>query len=433
MQLKTNTGIVVNFVHWGASENGSIYSISDNRQYFCKIEAVKLDAKLNDLVAETRILGLLNERGCQTSPTLVGSGMVSVKSIRTHIQKELENRLGSLPADRELPYYITDYYPGMSTIYTPDIMMAVIEQKKLGIWHADLRPEHIRHDPRTNTIKLIDYDQALQLTEAQRTMNNLEFFRWVDDYAREYYKAWNLNGWLHYFLPGNVTWESHFKVFLDEQGSFDIGKTWMFSSQETTLDPNKIYHAFHYSDVRAEGERSLNERKTLLDRIDFKKGERILDIGCNAGLLCHYLHDRGGDVWGVDIDPYVVSGARIIANIIGKSDINFAAMDLDQGGLVGHFDTVMLFSVIHHTRRMRENAARICELCDRVIVECRTEESGAKPVSGKEWVATTIWSHPDKDALIDGLEHLFPGFKHNRTIGRADRDRYMFEFLKERS
>ena len=49
MQLKTNTGIVVNFVHWGASENGSIYSISDNRQYFCKIEAVKLDAKLNDL------------------------------------------------------------------------------------------------------------------------------------------------------------------------------------------------------------------------------------------------------------------------------------------------------------------------------------------------------------------------------------------------
>ena len=49
--------------------------------------------------------------------------------------------------------------------------------------------------------------------------------------------------------PGNVTWESHFKVFLDERGSFDIDKTWMFSSQKTTLDPNKIYHAFHYSDV----------------------------------------------------------------------------------------------------------------------------------------------------------------------------------------
>ena len=106
-------------------------------------------------------------------------------------------------------------------------------------------------------------------------------------------------------------------------------------------------------------------------------------------------------------------------------------MDLDQGGLVGHFDTVMLFSVIHHTRRMRENAARIC----------RWRPRYRRVPNRREWSETRIGQgmggddhlgHPDKGALIDGLEHLFPGSNTTaQSAGPIGID--MFEFLKERS
>ena len=227
----------------------------------------------------------------------------------------------------------------------------------------------------------------------------------------------------------NFEWETHFKPFFVD-GSLDIGATYLFKNSETTLRESKIYHTFQNADFHAKGERSFDDRVDLLDQIDFEPGERVLDIGCNAGLLCHYLLDRGCDVTGIDIDPAIIDGAKIIANIMGKTGITFECLDIDNGGPLGYFDTVMLFSVIHHTRDIHKNAARIAKFCKRIVIETRLKESGAKPVDGK-WIGTTVWKHETLDDLIKGLEFLFPGHKHTRTLGQGDRDRYVMILEKQ--
>ena len=118
----------------------------------------------------------------------------------------------------------------------------------------------------------------------------------------------------------------------------------------------------------------------------------------------------------------MIAGAQILANIAGKPDIEFNCLDLDNGGLIGRFDTVFLFSVIHHTKNMVQNAAQIAKNCNRIIIECRLSERGAKPVNGT-WVETSVWQHDTVEELISGLEVLFPGFHHAATLGQGDRDR----------
>ena len=90
----------------------------------------------------------------------------------------------------------------------------------------------------------------------------------------------------------------------------------------------------------------------------------------------------------------------------------------------------MLFSVIHHTRHMRANAARIAVACNRIIIECRLQEGGMKPEDGK-WHRTSGWNYPDVDSMCQGLEALFPGFKLSSNYGKGDRARYILEFIKK--
>ena len=87
-------------------------------------------------------------------------------------------------------------------------------------------------------------------------------------------------------------------------------------------------------------------------------GKSVLDVGCNMGLLSHYLHDKGCKVTGIDMDEKVITGAKMVANILGK-DIDFKYLDLDHAKIEEEYDTVCLFSVIHHVANFKEvNIAR---------------------------------------------------------------------------
>ena len=426
MRVELDSGIIASFrrVSLTRTRDGC-HGISDDGLYAVKVQFGWFENKENDIEREVEILRFLEAQGCMTCADVLGFGEIDKSAIQATLaenQIELAKELESTA----FRYLVTPAYKEAETIYTPDIAMAVLEQKKLGVWQGDIAPDHILTDPITQCIKIIDYDQAIYLTDEQRDMPNLAFFDFINEEQRERFKKSEVSGWLRCF--SNVEWETHFSHLFDGD-SFEIGLTHLFRSSETTLNESKIYHSFHTPDVHAKGERSIDDRRALLDQLTFEPNERVLDIGCNAGLLCHYLSERGCNVWGIDIDPSIIDGARILANIMGKSGIEFECLDIDNGGPLGYFDTIMLFSVIHHTRNIHRNAARIAKLCKRIVIEARLVERGAKPVGG-QWIQTTVWEHENLDSLIAGLESLFPEFRHRVTLGQGDRGRYVMEFLK---
>lgn len=440
MQVTLTSGVVANFPSLKPTEGiiydkgavrppevenwESLVGISADKQFFMKVEFKKSDRKNFDLHGEAAIIRHLNERNCRTCTKLW--------LIRDYAGEELTEKLAGQVDDRivfesgkSYAVMVTEAIESMTPIYTPDLTMAIIEQKKLGVWNGDITPQDVRMDPKTKCIKLIDYDQAEMLDDQKMNMPTLDFIKWIDDLAVKRWGKYEMTGFL---FNMKTEWDTHFGHFFDGD-SFNLAATHLFQSQETTLNTGKIYHSFRTDDVYAQGERTLDDRKQFLDRIEFEDGERVLDVGCNAGLLCHYLDDRGCDVWGIDIDPSVIEGAQILANITGRPDINFQCHDVDNGGPIGYFDTILLFSVIHHTANIHENAERIAKLCDRIIIECRLRESGAKPIDG-QWIQTTVWEHDNLESLTAGLEVLFPKFKFARVLGQGDRDRYVMEFIK---
>ncbi len=427
MKVHLDTGVITNFqkVDFTDKER-ALYGISTDQKFFIKIELRETPKKLHNLRSEAQIIKYLNDKGSRTCPKLHAVSSCSGAELLRAFSVQLDGKL-DVALDQDFPYMVTAACDRFSTIYTPDIAMAIIEQKKLGVWNGDITPGDILVDKKTNCIKIVDYDQAVMLDEHKINMPNLAYFEWLDSHAQERFGRFDQDNFLYNIE--NVDFETHFLHFF-EGNCFNIGMTYLFKSQETTMNKNKIYHSFRTPDVFAQGERTLDDRRQFLDEIEFSKNERVLDIGCNAGLLCHYLQDRGCDVWGIDIDPSVIDGAKILANITNKEGLNFECHDIDNGGPIGHFDTIFLFSVIHHTANIHQNAARIAKFCNRIVIECRQKEHGAKPV-GDTWVSTTVWEHENVESLIAGLENLFPGFRHSKTIGQGDRDRYMFEFIKE--
>ena len=46
--------------------------------------------------------------------------------------------------------------------------------------------------------------------------------------------------------------------------------------------------------------------ENVLELLDVKKRERILDLGCGTGHLTQRIHERGGVVTGIDSSPEMI-------------------------------------------------------------------------------------------------------------------------------
>jgi SAM-dependent methyltransferase len=83
---------------------------------------------------------------------------------------------------------------------------------------------------------------------------------------------------------------------------------------------------------------------TLLDRVDLKRGESAIDLGCGPSGIIHLLSERvspGGRVVGLDADPVHVTMARQFADDHGLRDVEIVAADARRTGLPsGSFDLV---------------------------------------------------------------------------------------------
>jgi 2-polyprenyl-3-methyl-5-hydroxy-6-metoxy-1,4-benzoquinol methylase len=402
---------------------------SDDGQRVIKVEFIPHCRKKNDLMRESDIIGELNAAGCVSAPQLLSKGELTIDSIRQALPEGLDYGL-ELAGISSFRYMIMQYVGSAGKVPLADILVSVFEQKSLGIYHGDVKPANLRFDDARGVCVLIDYDQAVPLSTDVKKLNAEEYLKWCDGKDKDRYPA------------GSGTWRRHFKRLsqrfhvapLLKSGALNLAQTTPYKRQATTNTKAGVYHTIKHPVVFADGVRDLRDRSTLLDQVEFSDGETVLDVGCNAGLLVHYLAGRGCRATGIELDPSIVVSAQMVANIIGIS-ASFFSQDLDEVVALAPFDTVCLFSVIHHTRRLEENGQKIAAACKRILIECRLAEHGKKPcvdANGKvRWVKTSVWTYSNENELFAGLSKLFPGFTVVRKVGQSDKNRMLLELIKQ--
>ena len=377
-------------------------SVGFNDNYIIKIEHGKHPWKLRTFSEEIEIIKHLNSSGCVSCPRLVSEGKLE-SGEHYFIQERSNNRR---------PFNLAD------------MMFSILEQKSFGVCQGDFKRDNFIFDG-DSACHIIDYDQAIY-DERIISMGNLEYLEWFNQF---FVKRWNELG----FNVGDIYRFGEFSkeqaLALFKNDAFNLAQTSIFEEQLTTASQGGIYHSLSTEKIYIEGERDLKHRTAALDSIEFKAGEKVLDVGCNMGLLGHYLHDRRCNVTGIDMDEKIIIGAKMVANILDK-DIEFKYLDVDNTRIEESYDTICLFSVIHHVANFDQVTDNIAEKCNRIILECRLNEDGAKPVDGK-WYRSSGWNFNCSHELIEYLEKVFNGFKFERHHGCVDRRREIMTFVKE--
>ena len=391
---------------------------------FYKIEIETSPKKNNDIKAEYKIIKHLNRAGCKSTPIAYDIGTMSKEEVVNLTEVEEEKEYIKNLDKEKFNFIIQEYIPHEESYALPDILFSLIEQKNLGIYHGDIKPKNIRFDPLRNICVLIDYDQSIFLTEVEKNTDINSFLSFCDAYDKEKYQQ---GLWLRHFKEfGN----KDIPQYLNSTGALNLAETAVYKIQKTTNTDAGIYHTLSHKDIFAQGTRDISERKKILDKLEFKEGEKVLDVGCNSGLLSVYLHSRGCKASGVDIDPFIIIGAKMVSNIIGAKGIDFFRLNLDEAEELPRYDTVMLFSVLHHTKDPEANAKKIASCCNRIVIESRLLENGKQPTK-EGWEETSRWNFSDLPELISFYEKIFPGFKLKNNLGKADKNRYLLELCKQ--
>ena len=403
----------------------SATSVSKNKKHFLKIEFLNKKNKKKLLIKEAKIIKYLNNKNCLSAPKVVDYGKVYKKDI-FYNDKNISNLVNKKKITN-INYLITEYIKDTKKkVNFIDIFFSLLEQKGLGIYNRINNPQNIKFDEKKNISIFTDYTYAKKISKKVILLSSKKFIEWCKKDNKDFLEIFPF---FNKFL---------FLNSLIHKEAFKLLNTTLFKKQVTTNTKDGIYHTIDNKIFYISGIRSLNQRNLVLNKIKFKPKEKILDIGCNAGLLSHYLYKKGCNVTGAEMDMPIVTAANMITNSLCMP-IKFIFMDLDEQKKIPKYDTICLFSVFHHTKKLKENGKKIVKACNRIIIECKKIESGSKPVKKEEnskwiknayWKKTSSWNYNNENELASGLKKLFPGFKKLKKIGNVDRSRSIYELKK---
>lgn len=397
----------------------SLVGISKNKTDIIKIEFLPHPRRKNSLLEEASIVSYLNKNKCVSSPKIIEFG---TKHIDTFKPVNFKLKTDTL----EFSYIQYEFIDDCQKVNLSDLLLAIIEQQSFGVFQGDIKPTNIIFNGKN--LFLVDYDQAEYLDKNITLYDSEKYIDWTLNKDFEKYGVSN-KGWVRNFSFLDKL--KHFRNLFSNSKLNLIGTSY-YKNQNTTNSKNGAYHSLNENSFFVEGIRDLDERTKILDKITFYQSEKVLDIGSNVGILSHYLYKRGCVVSGYEMDSHIINAAKIISNILGYN-IEFKAQDIDDVPVSEYFDTICLFSVIHHTKNFKQNCINISNSCSRIIIECRLYEYGKKPIKKNnkiKWIETSKWNFDSLDELYPYLENIFPNFKFIKNHGECDKGRYIIELKK---
>ncbi|HOX25297.1 MAG TPA: methyltransferase domain-containing protein [Candidatus Krumholzibacteria bacterium] len=106
------------------------------------------------------------------------------------------------------------------------------------------------------------------------------------------------------------------------------------------------------------------EFRELVDTLDWTGRERVLDIGCGAGLQTFLIGRRAGHTTGLDTDPTFIEQARWSAgHVRGAGRVDFEVRDLlAVGWPAATFDRIFSICVLEHIPHHRAIVAECARL-----------------------------------------------------------------------
>jgi trans-aconitate methyltransferase len=85
-----------------------------------------------------------------------------------------------------------------------------------------------------------------------------------------------------------------------------------------------------------------NFGENVVELLDVKPGERILDLGCGTGYLAQQIKNLGADVVGTDLSPDMIAKAKAT-----YPDVDFAVADAANFHFDEQFDAVFSNAALH--------------------------------------------------------------------------------------
>ena len=231
---------------------------------------------------------------------------------------------------------------------------------KRGVLHRDLRPDNIlvQEDGR---LCLIDFDQAVAgVYEGQQ----------VDTKGERYG-----------VIPPCVSIVRLIDLLGLRDEYMTVAKelrlAWKIGARSNASSPgrNLAYYRWVFGDVELPGERDWFSRWGIIYRVlrQFLPGARVLDLGCNMGLLASHCMLYGANhVTAIDIHDDILEAGSKLAEAAGV-DIEFLKGDLNSPDFISsllerQYDLVIALSVVHWLKNPDE-ALRLLAAAPMVLFE----------------------------------------------------------------
>lgn len=384
----------ISFSDFEQQPYGTVVGFSE--KFVLKVEIYPHKNKRNNLRREADIIRYLNSHHCPCVVNFHSQGWIGEK-----------------------PYLIVEKIAGKKECKPVDVLFSFCAMAGLGVIHADLAPwEHRYNHLHDGLVAIVfDFDQAV-IDDGVRSLTFSEMLGYLER---------------HYpFLPGKkITDQLRHWSFGDyvKDGRLDISKTTLMMSGVSTNSPehNNIYHDIRGKKIICTGERGIEERALILEKIDFS-GEYVLDIGANTGELTRHIAKTAAHVDGIErCHEHAIVG-QLVNCCESVTNARIHHLDACDEWPRESYDTVILFSVLHHISNPDALLSRIKSSAKRVVIECKPNEKGSTFVGGS-WVETQKWNFSSLEEMVESLSDAF-GMKFCRNLGDSGRERCILEFSR---
>ncbi len=278
--------------------------VAEDNDRILKLQLYRHRLKHNDIIEEAEILTLLKNAGAMCQPIIYSTGRDCLKR----------------------PYIIMEKIKNHVGIKLADVLLAILEQHKFGIFHADTKTDNVIFNGLI--AKLIDYDQSQILEEIKDLNPKLSAMFFINRLAH-FWK--DENKLLDIGFGMEEVTNKCMSYFIGD--AFDFEKTSLYQSFEP-----KPFYAIDEKYIKSEGEINIASWHGALNKIDFRENEKVLDVNPDTGALSRYLKRRGCDVTAYSKYDREIYATKITSNILGIK-INIAK-EINKN----NFDTVFLLN-----------------------------------------------------------------------------------------
>jgi ubiquinone/menaquinone biosynthesis C-methylase UbiE len=155
-------------------------------------------------------------------------------------------------------------------------------------------------------------------------------------------------------------------------------------------------------------------RKAMIERVQIKPGDRVLDVGCGTGdlaLAAEKLAGPTGEVHGIDASPKMIAVARRKANKAGTGVAFQVGLIEDISFPDDHFDVVLSTLMMHHLPDDLKRAGlaemyRVTKPGGRILIVDMESTSGGS--LGQRLSEFMIQLHGGHTATHDNVKKLIP-------------------------